>query len=826
MSETGKPKKKKIRFSVILMIFILLCYICAGTGVYVFVHKQMEGAPELNVRDFIGQEMTNIYDCNGTLLQEIGAYMRDNVPYDELPECVIDAFLAIEDSRYFEHRGFDIPRLMRSAYDWVRTGDAESGASTFTMQLVKNTYFSIENGEQSTERVRSLTYKIQQIILSAKLERYMNKEEILQLYLNKVNFGKNIRGIQKASEYYFGKDVRELNTSEAALLAGIVNLPNLYNPYAYLDYSTRRRDTVLRMMEYHGYITTEEKELAERTRVEDLLVGEDYMPQNDYDYQSYIDVVIEEALALTGKDPILTGMNIYTAMNPQLQDTVELLQNGFGGVVFPDPTMQTAIVCMDNRTGELAAIGGGGNYSGSRMWNRASQMYKQPGSSVKPVLSYALAFEYLGYTTSEILVDRPLTLPSQKRILVNATGYYQGDVSIKEAVARSLNIPAISVLEDVTAKIGAEAVVDYMKSLGFRTVSKDNYDLLWAIGGNEFTVTPMQLAGAHGAMINLGVYNKPHTIRRITTSDSRVYEPDTAGVRVLSSGSAWLSDQLMQYNVESGIFNYMQDLVRDYPVYAKTGTTDWGDDGLIYGIPRGAAKDKWMVASTSQFTNVVWVGWDQAVAGGNNYFSAEYSKLNIPGRLQEALLYAEEPYCDDSVYDGVLRPEDVDTITYISGTYPHVQFEEGMDEYYREVGEISLTGLQNSPRITKEGIDEESFKGLLACRRKDQLSIQWNVIPDPCSGSRNISLIDNDNYVSAWGRCMYNLSWLYSPASVSYTATVYVNGSEVETVNSDISRTTIDITAGENDEIKVCGNITRNGTPGKEACITAWTQTY
>ena len=811
----------------VLMIFVLLCYMIAGTGAFLFVRKQMEGAPELDVRDFIGQETTNIYDCNGTLLQEIGAYMRDNVPYDELPECVIDAFLAIEDSRYFVHTGFDIPRLLRSAYDYVRTGDAESGASTFTMQLVKNTYFSIENGEQSTERVRSITYKIQQIILSAKLERYLNKEEILQLYLNKVNFGKNIRGIQKASEYYFGKDVRELCTSEAALLAGIVNLPNLYNPYAYLDYATQRRNTVLRMMAYHGYITEEEKQLAEKNRVEDLLVGEDYMPQNDYDYQSYIDVVIEEALEMTGKDPILTGMNIYTAMNPEMQNNVELLQNGYGGVTFPDPTMQTAIVCMDNRNGELAAIGGGGNYSGSRMWNRASQMYKQPGSSVKPVLSYALGFEVLGYSDEEILIDKPLTLPSQKRILVNASGYYQGDVSIKEAVARSLNIPAISVLEDVTAKIGAEGVTDYMKSLGFKGVSPDNYDLLWAIGGNEFTVTPIQLAGAHGAMINLGVYHKPHTIRRITTSDSRVYEPDTEGVRVLSSGSAWLVDQLMQYNVESGIFNYMQDLARDYPVYAKTGTTDWGDDGLIYGIPQGAAKDKWMVASTSRFTNVVWVGWDQAVAGGNNYFSAEYSRLNIPGRLQEALLYVEENQGDASERAGVPMPEDVQSIDYVAGTWPHVAFDTNtMYDVYDMSAYVSSTGLSNSPLITSADVEANAFKGILACRKDNTVSIQWNVIPDPCSGSRNISLIDNDNYVTAYGACMYSLNWLYSAGDISYTAKVYINDKEIETINSDVSRTAVDIEADEGDVIKVCGSITRNGVTSAESCRVAWAQTY
>ena len=366
-------------------------------------------SPTLNVNDFVGEESSKIYDDHGQLITEVGVYLRENITYEKLPESVIDAFLSIEDSRFFTHNGFDIPRFTMALIQNVKNRDFSQGGSTFTMQLVKNTYFTVDSMDASNtgkERTKSIEYKVQQIYLAMKLEQQLSKKEIFQLYLNKLNFGGNIRGIQRASRYYFGKNVWELSLPESAMLAGIVTLPNRYNPYAYLDYGTSRRNDVQYQMLNHGYINKEEYQLARAVKVEDMLVGDTRQVAEDSQFQAYLDVVLQETEKLTGADPTTKGMQIYTYLNRDIQTEIEAIQNGEypDTVRFPDELMQTAIISMNNKTGAIVGIGGGRNYDGARLLNRATMGFKQPGSSVKPVLSYALAFENLGYS-----IDKPIT---------------------------------------------------------------------------------------------------------------------------------------------------------------------------------------------------------------------------------------------------------------------------------------------------------------------------------------------------------------------------------------------------------------------------------
>lgn len=822
MSENKPVKKKRLRVGRLVLLIILVMYIAVAAAGGIVLKKYLEGMPELQVRDFVSQETTRIYDCNGNLIQEAGTYIRDNTTYDTFPESLIDAFLAIEDSRFFTHNGVDIPRFTKAVLDALRTKSFGSGASTFTMQLVKNTYFSVEAGDESVEREKTVSYKIQQMWLSMKLEKLMGKKEILTLYLNKLNFGKNIRGVKRASMYYFGKDCTELNLEESALLAGIVNMPNWYNPYEYLENAEKRRNTVLDLMKTHGYITEEECALAKSVKVEDLLNGESDFISDEQVHQSYVDVVLQEAERLTGKDPMLAGMEIYTAMNPDMQDLTEAIQEGSGGIAYPNELMQSAIVVMNNRSGEVIAVGGGRNYEGVRLLNRATDMYQQPGSAVKPVLSYALAFEYLGYSMDELLLDKPITLPTETRVLVNFSRTYRGDVAIRDAVAASLNIPAVLAFEDAVAKMGEKGVIDYMHSIGFSRIPDSNLDFLYAIGGNRFTASPMEMAGAHGAMINGGIYNKPHTITMIKTSLGEVYEPEGLNQQVLSSGSAYLVCKLMQNNVEGYIFNYMQLLARDYPVYAKTGTTDYGSDGLQYGIPQGAAKDKWMISSTAEYTNAVWVGWDKAEKNKDTYFTNEYSSMNIPGRINQILLDEEEKFSDGTMKKGVKKPEDVEEVKYIYGTYPHVLYEDGLNGSRVVTSPVSSAGLKNTPSVSKADYQsgKVSLKGILASVTGSEIAIQWNTITPPCSGSRNISLHDEKNDISAYGSCLAVYGWLSPDMNFAYKADIYQDGNKIDSVEgkNGFYKGKLKDTAGE---IKVCGTVMAGGTTSQEACFVA-----
>ena len=816
-----KRKKQIIRRNRILkiadgvMIFILCIYMIIGTAGITLVRKLTDDIPSLDLSRLNSEESTIIYDGDDNVITEVGTYYRQNITYEDCPESLVDAFLAIEDSRYFTHNGFDIPRFSKSIINTFVHGDMQGG-STFTMQLVKNSYFSIEDGQQSTERKATIRYKVQQILLSMELETKMDKKEIFALYINKVNFGDRIRGVQKAAQYYFGKNVSDLSLSESAMLAGIVNLPNRYNPYYYLDYATTRRNQVLSLMVTHGYISQQEYDLASSIRVEDLLSGGKNMNTENMQFAEYTDVVLQEALALTGKDPVLHGMEIHTALNRTVQNTIESIEDGSYGISFSNDTMQTAIISIDNTNGEIIGIGGGRNYNGGAMLlNRATSMYKQPGSTIKPVLSYALAFEYLGYSLDEILIDRPISFPAEERVLVNANGKYAGEVTLKDAVAKSLNIPAILTLEKVTSKIGGQAVVDYMHSIGLSTASNENFHMSYAIGGNLLEATVLEMAGAHAAIINHGVYNKPHTIRRIVTSSGQEYSPDGLNVQVLSSGSAWLTAQLMKNNVDVGnqLYNYMGVLQKDYPVYAKTGTTDWGEDGLQYGIPVGVMKDKWMIASTSNYTNAVWLGWDKAVAGGYTYFTSWMDQQNITGQINLALINAQETIPTASVA-GVPRPDDVTDVTYQKGTWPHVT---STSSYNSITSQVSVTGLSNMPSIDSTN----ALQSLSASIYNNILYITWGGKKGCGGGSIDISLKDGNRIrESAYGACLANTYSAY-PYNTKYYADVYIDDALYYSVTSDDGTYNGYSQMPEGSTIKVCGWIRKNGKVTNTQCVTA-----
>lgn len=697
-------QQRRMRGWTIFFVIILGFYVVLGSVGAYMIKDMTRDMPKLNVDDFIGDESSNIYDGNGNLLIEVGTYYRENVDYSQMPESLIDAFLSIEDSRFFAHNGFDLPRFTAAAIHNVTSGDLTGqGGSTFTMQLVKNSYFSVDDGDQSTSYSagKGIKYKVQQILLAMQLEKKLNKEQIFELYVNRLNFGQNIRGVEMAARYYFGKNASQLNLSESALLAGIVNMPNTYNPYYYLDYATDRRNEVLDMMVYHGYITQDECDLAKSIKIEDQLVGEyaDIEVQNNT-YQEYIDVVLTEAQQLTGLDPYNVGMNIYTALDTNLQDLIMSIENGSAGVIYGDDLMQSAITVLDHTNGEIVALGGGRNYGsegGARLMNRATDMYKNPGSTMKPILPYALGFEYLGFSIDEHVPDYKYSYPGESRTVADYDRTYKGVMDIKDAVADSRNIPAIVTLQNVQDKFGTDVIVNYMHSIGFDSMDASNFHLCCAIGSETFTATVTQMAAAHGAIMNLGVYNQPHTIRSVETSSGDTYYPDSQNVRVLSSGSAWLSTELMRNNVDqTKYYNYMKILDRDYDVFAKTGTSDYDDSLESYGIPAGSGKDEWMIASNSKYTNAVWTGWDEAVAGAQTYFTGYKYSVNTSGNINSLLIDKEAAITSDAS-QSLTRPDDLEEVTYVQNTWPHVKA--GKTYGSTVTSTVSAAGLKNTPMV-------------------------------------------------------------------------------------------------------------------------------
>ncbi|MBE6121965.1 MAG: penicillin-binding protein [Erysipelotrichaceae bacterium] len=834
-SGTRKKGKKKLKvynlLIMLLIVFVVLETIAAAAG-FTMLGNMLKDKPDLIYEDFFSQESSHVYDMNGELIADVGTQLRENVTYNELSEAVIDAFLATEDSRYFKHDGFDLARFTVSAITTVKNilthNPARQGGSTFTMQLVKLTYW--QNDETGVTRSKNIEYKVQQIALARELEAESNKKAILELYLNKLNFGGtgNIRGIEMAAQYYYGKHAGELNLPEAALLAGVINSPYYYDPHNFLDYATSRRNTVLSLMKRHGYITDKEYQLARAVSVEDTLVdpSDSRIHGHTYAFQSYIDTAIREAEAITGQDPYTVAMEIYTYMDPSVQQVMDDIQKGYyEDVVFPDELMEVGMISENNQTGEVVAIGGGRNYGrgGSMLLNHATSQYKQPGSSVKPILDYALAFEYLGWATSHVVTDRPLMYQGTNIIVRNANGSYGGEMTLEYAVGNSLNTPAIQTLQDVINTAGWQTVVNYVLSLGFSQITEESFDIGFAIGGSNMVVSCEELMAAHAVLMNGGNYIRPHTVRRIEFRNGlyEPVEPYYEPVNVLTPQAAYLAAHLMYRAVYGPFYNYMQLLQRDYPVYGKTGTTDWGDEGLEYNIPSGVAKDKWMVSETSMYTTAVWVGYEKGVKDANTYFDNEKQKLNIAGYISNHILSA---LTDDKHPAGIERPDGISDITHILGTFPYAQPLPGMAQ------NLTAYGMIKSDRYNLVPVNEASVSPLynFTAVQKDANTIElsWQPYPDPsklevADQTMDISLYDaaGNMLVEAYGNRLFDYSWIYGP--IRYKARIVQNGKTVATVTSDSESTVSHVSLLPGIDVQACGyyGYENNDSVSNELCV-------
>lgn len=661
LTRTKKKNKKKSQLNwkkVLVSLIIVFIIICLGMGCF-FAWSVYKETEDFSAERLLSGEASKIYDANGELMYTYGSDengKRENVTYEELPQVLIDAVVSAEDSRFFEHDGFDLPRIAKTFITNLASLRITGGGSTITQQVIKQSYFP--------DAERTYTRKLSEVILAIQATKEISKEEIITLYLNKIYFGRSTSsiGVAAASKYYFNKDVSQLTLPEAALLAGTLNSPSRYDPYYNLEAATSRRNVVLNLMVQHGYITQEECDLAKQVKVENMLSQSS--TTSDSSLAAYVDLVTEEVIEKTGMNPAETQMNIYTYCNQDLQRMATQMANG-ETYDYTDEDLQMAGSVQSTQDGRIVAVIGGRNYKSGDL-NKAT-VKQQPGSSMKPILDYGLAYKYLDWCTGHTVEDKETTFNSHGSnswTPKNWDGSFHGSMTISEALVNSWNIPAISTFEQVLDSASEDAVIEDMKSLGIdMSYEEENgIQLPYAIGGWAKGVSPVELAGAYATVANNGIYIESHTINYVEIVDKNEtvnVDQDIQDNATQSLGedvSFMIRETMLSYSSSgSGSYAYLSGIDN---VGAKTGTSN---------TESGASKDLWMTAYTPDYTCSVWMGFEsQALKEGKN--TSRYRAY--PGKVVGDLLeYLEDNTTEKKSYPD--QPDSVEQIQIVAGVYPY-----------------------------------------------------------------------------------------------------------------------------------------------------------
>lgn len=612
--KNGKKKNILRRILIGLLGFGILC-IFAVTAFIIYI---VVSTSAFDPNALVNQDQTVLYDKNGEEFATLGVQKRESVTYDVLPQVLIDALIATEDSRFYQHNGVDMARFIKAtALNLIGRDDA-GGASTLTMQTVKNNL--TKKGATEKSKIKKIIRKFQDVYLSVFfMEKKYSKEQILEFYVNDSYLGGGVYGVQEASRYYFGKDVSELSLPEAALIAGMYQAPSSYDPYNHPEAAKERRDTVLNLMVRHGYITEEEMKMAQAVKIESMLVG----AKADTDYQGYVDTVIEEVIELTGDNPALVPMKIYTALDRDIQDGINNVLNGTTYTNWADDEVQAGIVVTNVNDGTIVAVGAGRNREGERVFNYATQSSRQPGSTAKPLFDYGPGFEYNDFSTYTLFNDEAWTYTNGPSI-GNWDGQYQGLITLRQALSVSRNVPALKAFQQVDKKNIAKFVTSLGIDIAYST-SDDTYteyanggnNLLneaYSIGGMSNGVSPLDMAEAYASFANGGYHIETHAVIKIEyrstdkviiTSELEQYQKE----KVMSDSTAYLMNNVLQYAVEYGFSGGAR--VYGSTVAAKTGTSNLSAaDCKALGVPVGSVADLWTVAYTPEYAVALWYGYE------------------------------------------------------------------------------------------------------------------------------------------------------------------------------------------------------------------------
>ena len=568
-------------------------------------------APAFDSKILDNNTRTIVYDVNNNEVAKLGNEVGENLETADIPQQMQDAILATEDNRFFEHGAVDYRRLVGAVVSNLTSGFGSQGASTISQQLIKRTFLD-DN--------KSIKRKVQEAYLGYKREQNYVKETIFTMYVNRIYYSDGVYGLKTAAKYYYNKDISQLTLPQMALLAGMPQHPNTYNPYDNPEAAKARRDTVLYLMQYHDKITKEEAESAKQTNIMDGIVSrnsdERVILSSEFDskYTGYMNQIVNELKNSKEYkdyegDVLNLGLKIYTNFDPKIQSSLSdsITSNAVG----IKQASNVAMVVLNNENSGIAAIYGGKNQTFNG-YNIATQAKLQPGSAIKPILAYGPAVEYLNWGSDHIINDSKI----QGTFIQNWDRQYHGNITINNALMMSYNIPAVKTYQEV----GFDRVKQYASRVGM-SVTDDS--LTTPIGGSGDGYSPLQMAAAYVPFSNNGYYATPKAIKKVYDSEGSEIKSFSIDDRkqVIKDSTAYIMTSMLR-NVVNGTATSSRISGADMAV--KTGTTTFGEaEAEKYNFDiNNYSKDSWVVGYTSNYTLAVWQGFD-SIDGPTKYMTQQ-----------------------------------------------------------------------------------------------------------------------------------------------------------------------------------------------------------
>ena len=578
-------------------------------------------APTIQASDLEGATETKILDKDGELIYSLGGEKRDIITSEQVPQLLKDAITSIEDKRFYSHMGIDPIRIAGSFLRNAKAGQITQGGSTITQQLVKLAVFSTKKEDQTYKR------KIQEIMLSLQLERNYSKEQILTYYLNKVYMANNVYGFGTASHYYFNKELSELSLPQVALLAGMPQAPNSYDPYTNADQAKERRDLVLYSMKENGKITKEQYDQAVATPVtEGLIAHNNKVDSNDKAlvYDSFVTMVLKEVQEKTGLDPYNDGLTIETTIDSKAQQRLYDIVNTNDYIQYVNDKIQNAVVMLDTKTGAVRAVNGGRKQSTLLGYNRATDNSRSTGSTIKPVIDYGPAIEYLNYSTGQTIMDQRTTYSNGVE-LNNWDFSHKGAMTLRTALVYSRNTTALQTFKAV----GETNIKSFLNNLDIQ-IKNDGQDYLVESNSIGADISPIKMAAAYATFGNYGTYSKPYTVTKVTTRDGQVTEFKPEQKQAMKDSTAYMITDVLKDSFKYGFAT--QAAIPGLPTAAKTGSSNYTvEQKRAMGASdyEDIIPDSWFIGYSTDYTISAWTGYDNPYeqGGGVDTTEQEYSRL-------------------------------------------------------------------------------------------------------------------------------------------------------------------------------------------------------